>query len=226
MCALEKTFLKVDLLHILNYSHYTTKLLMYCNIVIDKKDEEKLQNINTLYEKGGCNVTENILLKCINCMYFYKLLHYTPLPKDVINIICDQLHDQIELTIRIYGFMGKDIKIDIGSTNDLSKWYATFRYYIYNNPDAQINENILQVVGTQKTVYSVIELQEWTNQIRQQKNKYEMVKKIIQNSINCNDSFYKDNVKYDIINCDKMLLICNIIYTIGKFIKKVNIEKN
>jgi len=60
---------------------------------------------------------------------------------------------------------------------------------------------------------------------------YEIVKEMIYNMINFDNKnvFYKcynfKCIKYEIVDYDKMLIICNIIYTLGKYITKFNMKK-
>jgi len=204
---------------------------MYCNIIIDKKNEEKLRSINQYYEGDKYEVTEHIFLKYVeNYIYFYKLLHYTPLPKDVINIICDQLCERIKLTIRVYSsyrFLYKDIRINISAaeqvyqkTEDVKEeyeWYADCWYYGYLKDPlcARINNNILQ--------RSVI------NDRLSRKNGvlnyvYKIIKQIIHNPINYNNSFHIGDTIFTVVNHNKMLIICNIIGMVSKYIKNIDVR--
>jgi len=193
---------------------------MYCNLFIDKKNEEKLQKINMFYEEGKCDITENISLICVNYMYFYKLLHYVPLPKDIIKIIYEQLYEQINLIVHVHNteYSSYHLRIDIESMEEkyASFWFKGVQIY---DKYAQISDNVLQISRVNITENCLMDL---VRKINEKYHIFDIVQYVIQKA-DFNHSFFVDFTKFNIVDYDKMLIICNAIYTVGKFIKKLGV---
>jgi len=148
--------------------------------------------------------------------------------KDLINIVCEYMIDEIDLVIntnstsQTVDFM--NIKITPKKIGfKISEWSITFDHYkhddTYSILCACTSRNILEITENELTfVLKIIKMREY---------EYEIIKEIIKNVINCrypiaksfNKCYNGRFTKFRVIDYDRIILVCNIYCMISKFIE-------
>jgi len=190
-------------------------------ITIDDCDIKTLQTINRLYKSdNNMYFYTNVKVNCIYHMFPHILLKNTSLSKDMINMICEYINESILVSIAINSdrsLRSISIYIDNALTNFID-WYAKIWYiggFIYEL-SIRISNKIVQISGD-------------INVFQDEVYVYKIIQQIINDSVNFripnnkyvyNEYRNKHIVKYKIVNYDILLLVCNILYTFGKYIDK------
>jgi len=197
---------------------------MQYHITIDKKNEEKIRTLNAKYRKReyiSSGVT--IILKQIYYMCSHRLFEHTSLPTDVINIIWDYNNEEILIHIEMSEF--NNIYDEIGI--HILPACANYDYTVFSY--RRRDEQCYKCINFDGILKTDCQTDIFTLNKQKQVFAYEIIKQTIYNCINFytvpnRRVFYKyDGAnwhKFIIINHDLMLLYCNIIHLIGKYIQE------
>jgi len=187
---------------------------MYCNIVINKENEGKL-----CIMKNAIDFENIIKLKCTYYMHRIAVIKHTFLSIDVVNIISEYVNDEIDVNINKNNNYTMNILLVAGSTNFIN-WRFFFWIKENNQMCAYISGNVLRM---DNIYYPTFETDTCT---------YNIIERVIDGCINNNvqHTFLMNSdegpIKFKIIDYDVMLIICNIMCTLKKYISNSHIKKN
>ena len=198
---------------------------MYCSIIIDKKNKNKLHEAHEYHL-----LDEKLTIKCKYYIFLNTLLKYTSLPTVIVNVICDYIDDEITFIFDLFRYVTADkiylqsVDANINFTNVYVHLEAivnkqTFKC-LTNYTYLLVSENILKCQDSVTTkvkenhTYNILE------RIMDDCMKSEKTPKYIVSHIG------DERVYFEMINYEIMLIICNIIYTILDTYKQCSKQKN
>ena len=207
---------------------------MFCSIIIDEENKNK---IRTMYDNNTFDI--KVTIKCKYFAYPDKILNHTPIPKVIVNLICEYIDDEITFNstslhlrtskVKSESIVLESIDANINFTNVniylniIEEFQGIIDFNKCENLRWQllkISENVL-ICQDSKSHYNISN--HTYNIFKIITNKHIALTKLPK-SINS----LMDNIilHFEIVNYEIMLIICNIIYTLLDTYKQCSKQKS
>ena len=221
---------------------------MFCSIIID---EENKNILRTMYNENISNI--KLTIKCNYFAYPDKILNYTSIPKVIVNLICEYIDDEITFnstSLHLPTFKATSRRTSTRSASERSTTeHLLLDSIIANINFTNIKINLLLADNFQEIIdFNKCETPKWKflsiseniiickdstyihdisihtyDIFKIMTNKHTKFKKISKYVISHIDD---TKLRFEIVNYEILLIICNIIYTLLDTYKQCSKQKN